>query len=246
MTSLLVFIPLRDAAAVAGRAPRRRLAPSLLSADFGALAEAVRLAESAGADAFHLDVMDGHFVPNISFGPALVHAVRSCTKLPLDIHLMIEDPLRYVGPFHEAGGDTLVFHLESRSDPGEVIRAVRRLGPGVGVALRPDTPWSRAEPFLDRVDQILVMSVHPGFSGQRFLPEALPKVRAARRRLDRLGSAADISIDGGVTAATARDAAAAGATFFVCGNSVFVGGSVPENLQRLRAAVDEGARRAVR
>lgn len=231
---------------MAGRVRQRRLAPSLLSADFGALAEAVRMAESGGADAFHLDVMDGHFVPNISFGPALVQAVRSSTKLPLDIHLMIEDPLRYVGPFHEAGGDTLVFHLESRSDPEEVIRAVRRLGPGVGVALRPDTPWSRAEAFADRVDQILVMSVHPGFSGQKFLPEALPKVRAARKRLDTLGSAADISIDGGVVPETAAEAAAAGATFFVCGNSVFHAGDVAENLRRLRSSVEEGARRAIR
>lgn len=224
---------------------RLRIAPSLLSADFADLAAAIRTAEAGGADAFHLDVMDGHFVPNLSFGPALVKAVRNRTKLPLDVHLMIQDPAKYLEPFARAGGDTLVFHVESDADPATLIPKARDLGVGVGVALKPDSPLDRVAPWLDRLDQVMVMSVYPGFSGQSFIPGVLPKVHEARRRLDEIGSAADISIDGGVTVDTAGPAAREGATFFVCGNSVYAQGEVKENLQRLRRAVDEGARRAV-
>ena len=228
-----------------GRGPTLRLAPSLLSADFADLGGAIRRCEEGGAGALHLDVMDGHFVPNLTFGPALVRSVRARTELPLDVHLMIDHPARFAKPFAEAGGTTLVFHVESSDDARETIRTIHDLGVGAGTAIRPGTPFDALAPLADRVEQLLVMSVEPGFSGQPFRPEVLPKIRAARAALDSIGSRADVSVDGGITLATAPAAAREGASFFVCGNSVFVGGDIVENLRQLRRAVDEGAAGAV-
>ncbi len=222
---------------------RRMLAPSLLSADFSDLASAVRAAERGGADAFHLDVMDGHFVPNISFGPALVKAVRRRTTLPLDIHLMISEPGRYLAEFAKAGGTTLVMHIESQGDHKALVKVARDLKVRPGIALSPDTPLESVVPLLSELDELTVMGVYPGFSGQQYIPSTTGKLRQARRLIQDSGRSVDLSIDGGITVETAREATMAGANFFVCGSSVFGGpGSPEDNLRALRGSIADGPR----
>jgi len=215
-----------------------RLAPSILSADFARLGEQVREAEAAGAACIHIDVMDGRFVPPITLGLPIVEAVRRVTSLPLDIHLMIEQPERHAGAFMDAGGDLINVHVEAAPHLHRIAREVRRRGKLAGACLNPGTPVAALEELLSELDQVIVMAVNPGWSGQRFIEGALPKVRRLRRMIDEAGLATQIEIDGGVTAENAPACAAAGADVLVAASAVFNdSASVAENMSRLREAL---------
>ncbi len=198
-----------------------KLAPSILSADFGRLAEEVRAVEQAGADFIHIDVMDGHFVPNITIGPLIVKAVKKTTKLPLDVHLMISEPDKYVAGFAEAGADYITIHAEVLPHLNRSLAAIRELGVKPGVALNPSTPLSVLDWVWEYMDMVLIMSVNPGFGGQGFIPNALAKISAARAEVDRRGLGMLIEVDGGVKVDNAREIAAAGADVLVAGSAVF-------------------------
>jgi ribulose-phosphate 3-epimerase len=197
------------------------IAPSILSADLGRLADEIRSVEEGGADWIHVDVMDGRFVPNISLGPVVVKAARAATKLPLDVHLMIVEPERYVEAFAEAGADVISVHVEASTHLQRTLAEIRRLGKKAGVVLNPHTHETSVEYVLDDVDLILVMSVNPGFGGQSFLPSALPKLRALRSMIDRRGLAIDLEVDGGVAPNTATSVVEAGANVLVAGSAIF-------------------------
>ncbi len=194
------------------------IAPSLLAADFAHLAQEIRAVESGGADLLHLDVMDGHFVPNLTIGPPVVKSIRPVSELPFDAHLMITDPLKYAPSFAQAGADHITFHAECSSDMKATAKQIRQLGVSVGVSINPETPADVIFEVLEEVDLVLVMSVHPGFGGQKFMPEVLEKVKTLRQRMR-----ADqwLQIDGGIDPETIGEATAAGANCFVAGNAVF-------------------------
>ena len=218
-----------------------QLAPSILTADFGRLADEVRAAEAGGADLLHLDVMDGRFVPNITFGHGLVEALRNVTSLPFDIHLMVVEPERQVGFFTEAA-TTVNVHIEATDHINRVLDSIRKGGAEAGVCLNPGTPLAAIEESLGEADQVMVMTINPGWGGQKLIPAQLEKVRRLRTLLDEGGHAARIEIDGGVKVENAATCAVAGADVLVCGSSVYNDrSSVAENLASLRAAVEAGS-----
>ena len=198
-----------------------QIAPSILSADFTRLAEEVRAAERAGADRIHIDVMDGRFVPNISMGPFIVEAIDSLTDLPLEAHLMIEEPDRYIDVFMDAGADVIIVHQENTAHLHRVIESVRERGKQAGVALNPATPAQVLDGIIDDLDLVLVMSVNPGFSGQRFIESVLPKIRRIRDTITDRGIDCDLEVDGGVNADTAPAAVSAGVNILVAATAVF-------------------------
>ncbi len=202
-------------------APPIRIAPSILSADFGRLAEEVRAAEAAGADWIHVDVMDGRFVPNITIGPLVVEAVRKVTTLPIDAHLMIVEPERYVEAFAKAGADVVSVHAEVSPHLHRTLQAIRAAGARPAVALNPSTPLSAVEWVLGDCELVLIMSVNPGFGGQRYIPACTEKVRQLRAMADARGQSLEIEVDGGIKAETVGEVAAAGANVFVAGTAVF-------------------------
>lgn len=197
------------------------LAPSLIAADFTRLSEEIAACEAAGADWFHLDVMDGHFVPTITIGPLFVEAVRRASTLPLDVHLMIAEPEKHVEAFAEAGADNITVHVETCRDLPRIVRKIQSLGCTAGVTLNPVTPASALDSALPSADLILVMSVNPGFSGQAFMPEMIGKTEELRRKLDAIRSPAHLEVDGGINNETLPLMKNAGATAFVAGNAVF-------------------------
>ena len=213
-----------------------RIAPSILAADFARLGEEVRAVEAAGADMIHIDVMDGHFVPNITIGPEVVRALRPHCGLPFDVHLMISPADPYLEAFAAAGADILTIHPEAGPHAHRSLQRIKALGKKAGLALNPGTPAEVVEPLLEELDLILVMSVNPGYGGQSFIPAALDKIEALRRRIDASGRRIDLEVDGGINIDTAPQAAAAGADLLVAGTATFAGGadSYADNIRRLR------------
>lgn len=211
-----------------------KIAPSILSADFSQLGDEVKKVEAAGADMIHIDVMDGHFVPNLTFGPPVIAALRKVTKLPFDVHLMVRNPQDLIDPFVKAGADIITLHAETSPHLHRLIQNVKELGVKAAVALNPSTPLSAIEEILDELDMILIMSVNPGFGGQKFISSALNKIERLRAILNQRNLAVDIQVDGGINEGTAAQVVAAGANILVAGSAIYGSADMARTIQILK------------
>ncbi|MFO7821871.1 MAG: ribulose-phosphate 3-epimerase [Lentisphaeria bacterium] len=215
------------------------IAPSILAADFSRLGEAIRAVDKAGADLIHVDIMDGHFVPNLTIGPAVVKSLRPFSDKPFDCHLMVSEPENFAPVFIEAGADNLTVHAELGEKIHDVLQQIHELGCSAGLCLKPNTPARHLEPFMDKIDLVLVMTVEPGFGGQKFMPEMLPKIQRVREMINASGKNIHLEVDGGINLDTVAQVTEAGARTLVAGTAVFGGGNaeLAQRIQALRKAV---------
>lgn len=215
------------------------VSPSILAADFSQLTNEILRVQRAGANMLHLDVMDGHFVPNLSFGPDLIASIRRRTSLLFDVHLMIEDPQKYIQSFLKAGADSITIHVESCNDPAAVLSYLEDCHCRAGIAISPDTPIEKVFPYLDKVSMVLVMTVRPGFGGQKFMPESLDRIKAVRNEINRRGLKVDIEVDGGIGLDNIGLVTAAGANVIVAGSSIFKAKKAAQVVKSMREIAEE-------
>lgn len=216
---------------------KQKLAPSLLSADFTKLRDEIASVEMGGADLLHIDVMDGHFVPNLTIGPFIVAAIRQCTSLPLDVHLMIENPKNYIEPFARAGASMISFHIEVSSNPLPIIQEIQKRKLKAGLALNPETSLEKVKDYLDNVDYVLIMTVHPGFGGQAFMGASLPRIKMVHQWREIRKLSFEIEVDGGIKVDNIQSVAQAGADIFVAGSSIFKSSDYKKTMSQMKEKI---------